>query len=430
MELNDALRRVVGQHLALILWTVVLGALLAALVHMGDVQTYTASTRFALDTEDPETQAESASIADTARAIATSPLQVREALNRARVKDRDPVEIAESRVSIKALGSSGVLQLSATDRNGRTAAAISNALAERVINARLRVSSGQLKQVLSDLSQRITAVTRSLMDLDARIDAISADGGLTVLPADPEAAARLRELLTRRDRLTQQRTVLESERVRALSTDSLRPAPSIISPAMVPRHADPSHRLPDIALGALLGLILGVGFAALLEALRPTLVGGESLARELDTPLIGTLARSDHLDRIEDIVAVVGRLQLAASAKGVQGVGLVAARRDLDLNELAKQMDAVWFDASVLPSLVGGGAAESEAEERGPEGRIRPFNPQQLALGNGGGTGLVLVSPLTLKKAELDEVMHLLRMSPAPLVGVVTYAEERHATAR
>ena len=425
MELNDALRRIFGQHRALILCSLALGIVLAALMHMGDARTYTASTRFALDTDDPETQAESASIADTARAIATSPLQVKGAIARAGVPGRDPVNTAKNHVSIRALGSSGVLQLSVTDSSPRTAAAISNALAERVINARLQVSSGQLKQVLGELSQRIIGVNRRLASLDAEIDSISGEEGLAIASGDSANAKELRDLLTKRDSLTQQRSVLESERVRALSTDGLRPAPSIISPATAPRNPDPSQRLPDMILGGLLGLILGVGLAALIETLRPTFVGGEALARELDTPLIGTLSRSrDPGDQLEDLVGVAGRLQLAARARGVRNIGLVAARRDLDVDGLARRLDSIWFDTPVLASLVAASAVEHGAEEiapSSPDSHVHPFSARQLALNNGGGTGLALVSPPTLKKTELDEVRHLLRMSPGPLVGVITY---------
>ena len=433
MELNDALRRVFGQHRALILWATVLGILLAALMHMGDSQTYTASTRFALDTEDPETLAESASFADTAMAIATRPIQVKEAIARARVKGRDPGRVADGRVSIRALGSSGVLQLSVSDPDPRAAAAMSNALAERVINARLRVSSGQLRQVLSDLSQRIAEVNRRLAPIDARMDALSGGGELTAVPGDPATAEELGGLLAKRDRLTQQRTVLESERIRALSTDALRPAPSIISPATAPRDPDPSRRLPDMALGALLGLILGTGLAALVEALRPTLVGGDALARELDTPLIGTITDSGDPDHVDDVVAVMGRLQLAAKTRHVESIGLVGARRGSDLDRLAERMNAVWLDSPVL-TAVGGHAGDAEAQGASadvPTPHVRLFNAQQLALSNGGGMGLVLVSPPALKKSELDDVTHLLRMSPAPLVGVVTYSpEEPRPTAR
>jgi capsular polysaccharide biosynthesis protein len=424
MELNDALRRIFGQHRRLILSCVALGIVLAVLMHMGDAATYTASTRFALDTEDPETQAESASIADTAKAIATSPIQVKGALTRARATGRDPVEVAENEVSIRALGSSGVLQLSVSDPNPRASAAISNALAERVINARLRVSSGHLKQVLGDLSQRISDVDRQLVSLDTQIQTLSGGPGLEGVALGSDTSKELRDLLSERDSLTQRRSVLESERVRALSTDALRPAPSIISPATAPRSADSSQRVPDMVLGGLLGLILGVGLAALLETLRPTLVGGEALARELDTPLIGTLSQSRNgEDRVEDLVGVMGRLQLAARAHGVRNVGLVGARSDIDLDGLAYRLDAVRLDTPMLASLVGPGMEHEAADvaPSSPDFHVRPFNVRQLAMSNGGGMGLALVSPSTLKKTELDEVVHLLRMSPGPLLGVITY---------
>jgi uncharacterized protein involved in exopolysaccharide biosynthesis len=402
VELNDALRRVFGQHRALILWAIVLGILLGALTHTGDSRTYTASTRFALDTEDPETQAESAAIADTAKAIATSPIQVKEAIDRARVKGRDPAKLADNEISIRALGSSGVLQLSVSDPNPKAAAALSNALAERVINARLRVSSGQLRSVLNDLSSRIASVNKRLASVDAQMDALGTTAdGLPATTTDPTTGDELTALLTRRDRLTQQRTVLESERIRALSTDALRPAPSIISPATAPLNPDPSRRLPDMALGGLLGLILGTGLAALVEALRPTLVGGEALARELDTPLIGAIAHPDRPGHADDVLAVMDRLQLAARARHVESIGLVGARPGLDLDPLVE-------------------AASAHA----PTPQVRPFNAQQLAVSNGGGMGLVIVSPPVLKKSELDDIVHLLRMSPAPLAGVVTYSPE------
>ena len=76
MELNDVARRIVGQHWRLIASAILVGILLAALAHVGDDKTYTASSRLVLGTQDPKTQAEAASIADTAKAIATSPAVV------------------------------------------------------------------------------------------------------------------------------------------------------------------------------------------------------------------------------------------------------------------------------------------------------------------------------------------------------------------
>jgi hypothetical protein len=44
---------------------------------------------------------------------------------------------------------------------------------------------------------------------------------------------------------------------------------------------------------------------------------------------------------------------------------------------------------------------------------------------NGGGGGLVLVSPLTLKKEDLVEANRLLELSRLPVLGLITYDGER-----
>src|SRR5439155_18346310 len=73
MELNEAARRIVWRHGALILAFVLMGGVITAALHLRDQTTYTATSRLVLDTSDPQSSAESVAIADTARAIATSP---------------------------------------------------------------------------------------------------------------------------------------------------------------------------------------------------------------------------------------------------------------------------------------------------------------------------------------------------------------------
>jgi len=383
MELNEAGRRIFGQHWRLILGLVLAGVAVAALLHGGSVSTYTASTRLVLDTQDPKSRAESTSIADTAKAIATSPSQVRGALEDAHVTGRDPIDLAKNHVSIGALGTSAVLQLSVSDRNPRVAAAVATTLASRVIRARLDVSNGQLQRVLGQLDQRIDALNRQIAGVDS-------------------PALRLS--------LGQQRSVLEGERVSLLSTEALRPKPSIISPATLPTHADSSHWLPYLVLGALLGLVLGVGGAGLLETIRPTLVGSDALARAFETPLLGSLRREDDADGLRRITP---RLFVAAEVAGVGTVNLVATDPAVDLSRLANGLEAAPADAFGPP--------------RNPRDthsglRIRPFNLRDSSPEVPGGVGLVVVSPTALKKTELMDVSHLLNVASLPLLGLLTYS--------
>jgi len=301
LELNDAARRIFGQHWGVIVFCLLVGLWVPMHLHRGDQSMYTASARLVLDNQDPKTRAESAAINDIAQAIATSPTQVSQALVKAGAKGRNPVEVAKEDVSVRVLGSSGILELSVSDPSQTAAAAISNALAEGLIETRLEVTRGQVKKVDAALEERIARLNRRISALDLRVDSLTLQAASADTAAQSNARRRKRDEVTRsQDFLAQQRGALESQRVSLVSTGALNHTPSIISPAAQPRRADPSGQLPDIILGALLGLIVGVGLAGLLETIRPTLVGADAVAREFDAPLLGTLSDglngTDHSD--------------------------------------------------------------------------------------------------------------------------------------
>jgi hypothetical protein len=447
LELADVSRRI-GRHWRLIAVCVALGLVAAVFFHGRGADSYTATARLVLDT-DPKSRAESISIADTGKAIATSPAQVRRALDLAGVTGRDPIEVAEELVSIEAVGTSAALRLSVSDRDPDVAAAVANALAERVIGTRLEVSSGQVEQLLADAERRIEALNERIGSADAALDDLNA----RVASATPEVASRLRakrDAKTRqRDALAQQRGVLESERVALLSAAALRPQPAIISRATPPREADPSGWVPDLVLGAILGLVLGIGLAALLETVRPTLVGGDAQARAFETPFLGT-AHGEPADAEEDAVTAT-RLWFAAAGRGIEQVALVAAADGIDVERLAQRLEAAVLDAAAVggrggavnpsASLGEPGAAATPASSgerdspewspsasRWPRLRARPLMLQSLPpTADKGSMGLVVVSHETARKAELTDVSYLLRAMPLPLLGLIAYHDDRPA---
>jgi hypothetical protein len=303
------------------------------------------------------------------------------------VTNRDPVELANNDVSIRALGISGVLQLSVSDRDPKVATAVSNTLAARVIRTRVNARDGQVQEVLEDLDKRIDKLNR----------------GIASAASATSDAAR-----SSRDALARQRGVLESERASLLSNDALRLKPSIISPATSPRHADSSRWLPYLVLGALLGFVLAIGSAGLIETLRPTLVGGNAVAREFDAPLLGRLRGGGGDDRLRaDLQPLSSRLRLAAETAGLKNLALLAAMPDSDVEALAEQLEA-------------NSAREGALADRSPL-RIRPFSLEDPAEHDPSETGLVLLSPDTIKKAELEDVHHLLRVMPLRVLGLITY---------
>jgi capsular polysaccharide biosynthesis protein len=447
MELNEAARRIFRQHWVLIVCLVLLGVGAAA-IHARVPSTYTASTRLVLGTADPKSRTESGSIADTAKAIASSPVQVRQALADAHVADRDPVTVAKQHVFVRPLGTSGVVQLSVSDRSPSAAAAIANALGGRVISVRSDVIGGQAQQVLGELSDRVDDLNSQMSKIDLTIDDLNADiartsatGTANVLRARRDEASRQREFLAR------QRSILESEQISVISADALRPKAAIISKATVPKHADASFKFQELILGALLGLVLGAGIAGLIETLRPTFVGSDALARQFDTPLLGTVAADTDEERAwHTLRRTALRLRLGGESMGAQTLGLVPVGPDVDLGLLAATLDELAQgvetadaerDLAAVGAVAGTPMGRVASSSAGPNlhtratgaasssrFRIRPFG-----LSNGSpdnrSTGLVLVSPSVVKKAEIDDVSHLLRVARLPVLGLITYERQR-----
>jgi capsular polysaccharide biosynthesis protein len=398
VELNEAFRRIVLQHVRLIACFVITGLAVGALVHHTTGKTFTTSARLALDTQDPKSRTEAAAIADMGQAIATSPAQIRAALNRSHVH-RDINGVAH-RVAVRPLGTSGVLELSYSDRSAQGAKAVADALAAQLIRTRLAISSGKLRQALGASARQIDSFNRQIAELDAKA------------AFDPAAAAQ-------RDLLAQQRSAIESERASLLSSAALQPKPSIISTAEVPAHATTSGLIPYMTLGAILGLILALGTAGLVEMIRPTVVGEDALAREFDAPLLGTLSGvPGEATLLGDTSSLADRIRLAGEGSHVHGVWLVGAGPSVDLSSLAVALTR---------------SGESNGSSRGAK-PARDLHAHGVTIDvfdvhtwspNGGGAGIVLVSPHALKKEDLIETNRLLELSRLPVLGLITYDGER-----
>jgi len=404
MQLNDIGRRIFGQHAGIIVPLVVVGIAAALLFQLTSARMYTASTRLVLDTPDPKSRTEAMSISDTAKAIATSPTLVRRALQDARVTGSNAVDFAKNHVTVTGLGASAVVQLSVSDSNAETAKVVANALAQRVIQTRLQVSRGQLRDTLPRLGKQITALSDKIATLDAQIDQLNvraATTGSAQFRAQRDAATGTR------DSLAEQRAQLESDQANLLGSDALRPNASVISPATRPSHRDPGHWLIDAILGGLLGLIVGVGVAAVIEAIRPTVVGSASVAETLDTPLMGELASvypGEVATATDDLTPLKVRLVVAGEAAGSKMIGLVPTDRSVDLQQLATHL---------------------EASHAGPEARngvsVRPVNLEGPHSKRIDGGAIVLVSPTAIKLTELLALRDLTRLTSTRLLGLITY---------
>jgi hypothetical protein len=277
------------------------------------------------------------------------------------------------------------------------------------------VTAGEAASVVRSLDQQIVRLQREISDLDTRIDQA---GG----------AAAGGQLVRRREALEQRMSQLESERASVETTRALRPKAAVLDAASPPAQQLPGRRLPDLVLGGLLGLLLGVGAAAMVESLRPTLVGRTAIARGTEAPvlaeLVGPPQRRGHRHGwvAADVAEAAMHVELVAVAAGVQQVRLMALDRQVDLSNLVQILGDSLKTATVQQ------ADMPTARRRRPGSRAE-LEPEALQPeGDGGRIGLVLVAPTVLKLADLDPVKDFLTISGWPLLGVIVYQPLRRRT--
>ncbi len=286
MDLNEAAERIFKYHWVLILLLTILGlSIPLGLAQLQD-DAYVASARISMGADDARDGGEANSLADTALGIATSPGVLGKALETAGVQ-RDQAELA-TLVQVDPVGTSGILQLSVTDADPEASAAIATALATEVVARRTQAVLGNTEQLLAQTDVQIGALRFDIMRLEGEADAAAREEGrLRGIGLTPGGALDVIRL--RYGQAVEQLTRLETQRDQLAQTLAQAVRPEVV--ASTARGIPVESLLPArLAVGALLGLLLGVAIAATLEAWRPTL-SPTSLARHLGVPLLGNLRR-------------------------------------------------------------------------------------------------------------------------------------------
>jgi capsular polysaccharide biosynthesis protein len=454
VDLTHAAQRILRGHALIILGSLLAGIMAALLVTSG-APTYSASARVSLGKKVPSVDSEAAALASTARGIATSQTVIVQALRDAKLR-RDATQVANNDVSVSALGTSNIVAVTVQDGNAVAAARLANALASELGHTFLQTMQGQSPQVVGNLDAEVSQLSSQLASIDTQIQA----AGSVVIPkggTDP-----VTPLLDQRDALSRQITALESQRDQIVANDVASTQASVVSTAPVPAQPDSSGRGPALALGALLGLVLGVGVSAIAEALHPTLRGETAVVDAVGAPRLGRLPRpleqgSDTPRGVREIGARVG---IAASAIGVDVVELLPIP-NRDLGRLASALQGS-MDGHVAtdpePSLVdapvlqgaGSGASKPPGPyrpARGSDGprrgsargataaqgyrthcRVRQFGWDTPPIGE---PGIVVVAADRVAESQLA-VLDDVAITGWPIVGVVTYPVEhrRDAVAR
>lgn len=420
MAAGEALRRLFQVRWAAVAACAFLGMFVGYGAHLTDHPVYSATAQVILDTPDPQGQTDSEAYADGARAIVTSPSHVAAALRAIHVT-RNAALVAAKHVTLQPEGLSAVEQITVTDQNRYVAAALANALAKNLVETRLEIRASSVAQTKAQaalVASAINQVNSNLAQVDAQIQRVNAElpgagandvSGLAAL-ASTLAAERTSMVQQQAALITQQNTLVQQQ-------DSLIGVrnPTLIGPATPPADVTSSHLKLDIALGALLGLVLGLGVAALLETIWPTIAGPEGFARVAGAPYLGRLVvRADQPVATEPLLPL--RLTRVASAAGLRRVELAYLGGEVDLDELAE---------SLRPTT-------SRASSGSVPGGLHPLGPLASVAVDARlaepATGIALITPAVMRRATVERVCEWARLTRRPVMGVII--QKRHGRAR
>jgi capsular polysaccharide biosynthesis protein len=421
MELSEAFVRVIGRHIAMIAVLVACGLLGAGLLIGGSSTQYRATVRLAMDTGDPATQAQSTVIADTARALATSPSLVAGSLHTIGAS-RDAVNVAQHDVTVASLGSSGVVALSVLDQDNQVAVSLAKQIAADVIAAHDQVVNGLYESTVHTLDASIAQARRDIASLDDHIkgvgplyDVAKPTGGV---PLSERPWAEPNQLLRQRADLVQRLGSLNSEHATLEADHSLHAAGAIVDNA-TPADRVAGRLVSDIALGGLLGLLAGIALASLLETFRPTLVGRDALARNLGAPVLAEVRGVSSADA--DLAEAAMHIELAAVAARVDRVGLLSMRRQLDVGPMTDLLaqSVRGLDIDVITRHTSGPVPHQN------DGVDDTGNGAHSRGGPRGTTGVVLVTPKVVRVSELSRIVEFFTISGWPLLGLIVVPARR-----
>jgi hypothetical protein len=248
------------------------------------------------------------------------------------------------------------------------------------------------RQALTDTDVQIAAVTERIASIQN--EAKAAVAGLRSVDA----------LALEHAQAMEQRSSLESQRQQLVQALTAAVPPRVVDTSST-GDLVPAALTTRLAVGGLLGLVLGAALAATRESLRPTL-SGAAIARHLGAPLLARLRRAPQAGTGTSDPWLANYLTLAADAAGVSAVQLVPVGRGVDVSALARNLDDRAGGPHVVPLVL---------DHEGPRHAVDP----QPA---GERIGIVAVTPDVVKGtglfADLERHSELARR---PIIGVITY---------
>jgi capsular polysaccharide biosynthesis protein len=419
MELRELGNRLFRLHAKLILACLAIGLLVGLTIQLDSGSQYQASALFTMGVPDPQSAEDAGVLADTARGIATGPQLVSRAISDAGV-DRSEQAVAGA-ITIQTMGSSEVVMLSVTDRDPRVAVALANALADQVVTTRATLIQNGRTASLRALNQQEAATNAQIQELNSRIAALSTQSDAASIAQLSALEARVTSLQVLATQIIVQQDSLQSESG---------PQTALLDKA-VSAAGIHGRQLDNALLGGLLGLLLGIAFAATREVVRPSLVGPSAVSKAIGAPLLGEMNTPPDSWTLAALPDTGSYVELAADANNVQEVRFAAleprhGRIRARVRMLEGPLHRLRFNESRSMVQPAPSTHDGDADDHGPSGHA--------ASQNGGKdsprTGLVVAVPKVVKAADVDALTNFTWISGWTLLGVITYAAPRKAFRR
>jgi capsular polysaccharide biosynthesis protein len=338
MTIEEMFRRIVRAHLSLIVVCALLPLVAAVGINLKKPPEWRAVTRIQVASTAPKSSIEADGLSSRVLALATTSSLLDSALRSAKVS-RDLRDYATKHVTADRLGQSSVVQISVTDLDGAAASRIATALAGEVANFMNNAGRSRYDSALADLNKQIQQTTAQREKLAARLRRTVDLTDRSNVQADIASADQ--EL----SRLSEQRATL-------VLADATRDEVVVVG-TITDLYEVPSELIPQSALALLLGLVIGLTAAAVLETVRPRVAGPRALARLLEAPLLGKAN--------EPRTTLKNAMALAARRQGVETVVLmgVEERDNEAIDRLLAELKLTEATTAATQTLEAGSSASN-----------------------------------------------------------------------
>jgi capsular polysaccharide biosynthesis protein len=402
---------------------------------------YVASARIQESSANVGTDIEAASVLNRAQGIATSPAVVGEAMRKVGLKGRSAMDVGAHDITVTAIGTSPVLDVSVSDANRRVAQDLSNAVARIVVDTLGGQQDARKKGLMTQVRQQQQQLYAQRKTL------------LTNL-ADAGSPARVASLSAQLSSVDQQLADVSSTLLKLELPDPTDGSAMFISPAqdaLPVRH----NTVTDLALALVAGLVAGLLAASLIEIARPRVANVGTLARDLGVPFLGDIAVSpgtgSHAlvrQSTASLVALTGAAtRCGARTVVVTGCGEDAAA-EATLLSVSRRLRDVFAATPTQNGHVGsdvkahqpwptpdppGDAPASDTAQKISLLRtddelsaapavvdVRPLTTSwDMAQARGGPHALVVVASPPVPQRDIDRVVSLASATGWPVLGVL-----------